>query len=471
MVSSSDRRSSSSASPRERAQVSGRAARGPEGGRRPSRQSRPTREAAGRPGEDPYPSERTGYPRSAADAGAEARRPCPSGRDAVRQGRPEGRRGAAMPENKSFARRKRLFVCAMVTVCALFLAYVVCVWSPIFQIKRIVVMPTQRVSDQTVSDLAAIPAGSTLFGFDEAGVEKRLLANPWIESVRLTRNVPDTLTVEVQERDVAAVVMLSNGQAAWRLSSDGVWIEPVEMALVSADNGVEAYDVQAKNAAASDGVVYVSEVAATVNPEAGAECTDEGLLGLLEYIEGFSPALLDQVASACAASKESIAVVLTNGIKVSLGAPDDIALKEQTVLGILDKFAGQISYINVRVPASPTYRGLTGDAAAAAGEAATSDVLPYQAQDGSGDAAADSSADGVSQAGDAVADGAADTASQEGKDDGSVAASATDVPDDAAYNGGYYLPDGQTWVNYYYGSDGSLIHGYYDADDNWVDMG
>lgn len=470
MVSNSDRRSSSSASPRERAQVRGRARREPEGGSRPARQTRPAREAAAYPEGDLYPSERTGYPRAAADAGFEGRRPCPSGGDAARTTRPEGRRGAAMPQNKSFTRRKRLFVCTMVAVCALFLTYVVCVWSPLFQIKRIVVMPTQRVSDQTVSDLAAIPAGSTLFGFDEAGVEKRLLANPWIESVRLTRNVPDTLTVEVQERDVAAVVMLSNGQAAWRLSSDGVWIEPVELALVSADNGVEAYDVQAKDAAASDGVVYVSEVAATVNPEAGAECTDEGLLGLLAYIEGFTPALLDQVASACAPSKEAIAVVLTNGIKVSLGAPDDIALKEQTVLGILDKFAGQISYVNVRVPASPTYRGLTGDAAAAAGDAGASDALPYQAQEGSADAGADASADSAAGS-DASASDTAQDASADGRDDGSVAASTTDVPDDAAYNGGYYLPDGQTWVNYYYGSDGSLVHGYYDADDNWVDMG
>ena len=71
----------------------------------------------------------------------------------------------------------------------LFLAYVVCVWSPLFQIRRIVVMPTVQVSSAQVSELAAIPAGSTLFGFDESGVEKRLLANPWIKSVRLTRNL------------------------------------------------------------------------------------------------------------------------------------------------------------------------------------------------------------------------------------------------------------------------------------------
>ena len=111
---------------------------------------------------------------------------------------------------------------SIVTIAVLFLAYVVCVWSPLFQIRRIVVMPTVQVSSAQVSELAAIPAGSTLFGFDESGVEKRLLANPWIKSVRLTRNLPDTLTVEVEERSVAAIVMLSNGQSAWKLSTDGI---------------------------------------------------------------------------------------------------------------------------------------------------------------------------------------------------------------------------------------------------------
>ena len=48
------------------------------------------------------------------------------------------------------------------------------------------------------------------------------------------------------------------------------------------------------------------------------------------------------------------------------------------------------------------------------------------------------------------------------------------MPSDAAYNGGYYLSDGETWVNYYY-EDGNLVHGYYKVDESgnetWVDLG
>ncbi len=452
MASNYDRRSSSSASPRE---ASARTER-----RAPREEATDSR----RPSSAPMRAERgERVPREGSVAFTAAR---------------SGARGrAGDPGRKSYNRRMRVLVLAVVCVASLFLTYIVCVWSPLFQIRRIVVMPTERVSETQVSDLAAIPAGSTLFGFDEAGVEQRLMANPWISSVRLTRNLPDTLTVEVTERKVAAIVMLSNGQAAWRLSTDGVWIEPVELSAITADNGADSYDVQAKNAAANEGVVYVSEAAATLAPEEGKACADEGLLGLIQYIETFTPALRDQIVSACATSKESIAVVLSNGIKVSLGAPDDIELKEQTVLGILDKFQGQISYINVRTPANPTYRGLTDGAASAGTDGASGDALPYQANaTQTGDQA---SADASSTASDAskdasTADGSS-TATRQTKDGYSVAIDATDVPDDAAYNGGYYLSDGETWVDYYHDSDGNLIHGYYVTDDSgeetWIDLG
>ena len=179
--------------------------------------------------------------------------------------------------------------------------------------------------------------------------------------------------------------------------------------------------------------------------------------------------------SACATSKESIAIVLSNGIKVSLGAPDDIELKEETILGILDKFQGQISYINVRTPANPTYRGLTEGAASGGADSTSSDTLPYQANGDSTTAPATSGTDTTAGTATSAASDASSTTTRQTKDGYSIALNATDVPDDAAYNGGYYLSDGETWVDYYHDSDGNLIHGYYVTDDSgeetWIDLG
>ena len=100
--------------------------------------------------------------------GASSRRPQRGGASsAAREASRPGTRGRAGGSGgKSFDRRKSIFVLSIVTLAVLFLAYVVCVWSPLFQIRRIVVMPTVQVSSAQVSELAAIPAGSTLFGFD-----------------------------------------------------------------------------------------------------------------------------------------------------------------------------------------------------------------------------------------------------------------------------------------------------------------
>ena len=321
------------------------------------------------------------------------------------------------------------------------------------------------MSAERVTQLAAVPAGATLFGYDESGVTQRLLSDPWVAGVTLTRSLPDTLVIQIEERALGAVVMLSNGTQAWRLSTDGVWLEEVALTEVTSDNGADAYDVQAKNAAASEGVVFVSEASAALAPKAGEPCEDEGLLGLMQYMVSFSSQLRDQIVSATATNKESIAVVLTSGIKVSLGAPDDISLKEQAVLGILSTYQGQVSYINVRVPSKPTYRAVSQDAAAGDGDSSAVDSLPYQAQDAQDATAQDATAqDATAQAATAQAEG------DSSQDDASAPGSSSEVPSDAAYNGGYYLDDG-TWVNYFWDTDGNLVHGYYDSQDEWVDLG
>lgn len=360
------------------------------------------------------------------------------------------------PRLRSFDRRMRALLLSIVAAALVVVAVVLCVWSPLFQIRSISVQGScAHVSAEQVTQLAAVPAGATLFSYDESGVMQRLLSDPWVAGVTLTRSLPDTLTIQIEERTLGAVVMLSNGTQAWRLSTDGVWLEEVALTEVTSDNGAEAYDVQAKNAAASEGVVFVSEASAALAPVAGEACDDEGLLGLLQYMGSFSSQLRDQVVSATATNKESIAVVLASGIKVSLGAPDDISLKEQAVLGILSTYQGQVSYINVRVPSKPTYRAVSQDAAAGEGDSSAVDSLPYQAQDVQ---------DATAQ--DATAQAEGDSS----QDDASAPGSSSEVPSDAAYNGGYYLDDG-TWVNYFWDTDGNLVHGYYDSQDEWVDLG
>ena len=56
-------------------------------------------------------------------------------------------------------------------------------------------------------------------------------------------------------------------------------------------------------------------------------------------------------------SVDAISANLTSGVEVSLGSPENIALKERVVTELLDQVEG-ITYINVRDPENPTYRAL-----------------------------------------------------------------------------------------------------------------
>ena len=284
--------------------------------------------------------------------------------------------------------------------------------------------------------------------------------------------------IEVQERTAAGVVMLANGSEAWLIASDGFWLEPLSLQAATADNGVAAPADQAREQAMARGLVYISEISATVKPVGGTQCADEGIMGVLSYLEAFGDELRGQIVSAKASSRESVSVVLSSGIEISLGAPTDIALKEQVVLAMLSQYAGQITYLNVRVPTDPVWRGLDAAAADTTGETAA-DSTPIE-EDPAADAGG-ASADGAAAEG--TADPATDGAATDGAANGEPEQTA---PTDAATGafvgtdeggpgglldeGGYYADDGVTWIYAYHDANGNWINGYYDSDGAWVQI-
>ena len=56
------------------------------------------------------------------------------------------------------------------------------------------------MTDEDVVKLAAIPAQTRLFDVDLQAVRGRLLKSPFIDRVTVRRNVPDEVTLEIEER-------------------------------------------------------------------------------------------------------------------------------------------------------------------------------------------------------------------------------------------------------------------------------
>lgn len=80
--------------------------------------------------------------------------------------------------------------------------------SPSFSIQHVEVQTSRRLSEREVARRAGITLGDSLLGLDLAEAERRLLADPWVQSVRVTRKLPKTVRVELVEHEAAALAAI-----------------------------------------------------------------------------------------------------------------------------------------------------------------------------------------------------------------------------------------------------------------------
>lgn len=117
--------------------------------------------------------------------------------------------------------------------------------------------------------------------------------------------------------------------------------------------GLEAALVLAQQ---DDAILFIN-IPADVAPDSGSEVTSDVIVAGLAYSDGFSTEFIGQIEDLSLESVDAISANLTSGVEVSLGSPENIALKERVVTELLDQVEG-ITYINVRDPENPTYRAL-----------------------------------------------------------------------------------------------------------------
>jgi cell division protein FtsQ len=115
--------------------------------------------------------------------------------------------------------------------------------SPRFAVKTIRVDGTARRTPEQVVETAGLAAGVNIFAIDLENARRRILQDPWIESATVDRKLPSTLTVQVVEREAAAVVVIGvepylcthTGEPFKRLESGDPSSVPVITGLVPED--------------------------------------------------------------------------------------------------------------------------------------------------------------------------------------------------------------------------------------------
>lgn len=226
-----------------------------------------------------------------------------------------------------------------------------------FTIDSVEAADSAHVTADSIVRLANVEEGATLLNVDTKAIEANLERNPWIVSARITREFPDKLRIEVTERQPAYLVVMSTGNLGWYLGSDNVWIEPKRIET----SGDQSASDAAMSLASDAGAIVIADVPASVSPVAGSTCTDSEILTVEAFQDQFSDDLRSQIASYSAPDTNGISCVLQDGVQISLGSASNIDTKEAVIKQVLQEYGGQITYLNVRVPSSPSYRGLSGD--------------------------------------------------------------------------------------------------------------
>ncbi len=224
--------------------------------------------------------------------------------------------------------------------------------TSMFKITSIDTYDTEHVTAENVAQLVRLDEDATLLNVDTEAVRKSVLNNPWIADVEIQNEFPDRLLIRTRERKVGALVAMSSGGLCWLLGDDGVWIEPLRVEAVEGESSVDVALAEAERL----GVVMISGVPATVCPVAGTAATDDAIGAVYSFAEQFPAEFAKEVVSYSAPDVEGISCILKSGVEVSMGAPTNVASKVAVAQEILEKYAGQVTYVNVRIPSRPTYR-------------------------------------------------------------------------------------------------------------------
>lgn len=101
-----------------------------------------------------------------------------------------------------------LFLC--LTVAALSLLFVrgyqMLLTSPLLSVTRIQVNGGKHLQPETVIQHAGIHPGDNILALDLAEISRRVTGHPWVASAVVVREIPDSIRIDIEERQPFAVV-------------------------------------------------------------------------------------------------------------------------------------------------------------------------------------------------------------------------------------------------------------------------
>jgi cell division protein FtsQ len=207
--------------------------------------------------------------------------------------------------------------------------------SSVFAVTTVTATATERVSEEEISAATATARGVSLLKLSIEPIEKALAALPYVRSVRVYRDFPNTLEVQLVEYEPLARLRTLDGQM-WLVSEDGRALE-----RITPPRGYSLPLVLPANPAL---------------PVAGAKVSDEIVAALpvvtLLTSEDIGERLPD-VKQVMVATAGEVTVALADGSELRLGKPTELERKLTVAGDIVQECLRndeQVEYIDVSVP-------------------------------------------------------------------------------------------------------------------------
>ncbi len=95
--------------------------------------------------------------------------------------------------------------------------------SNLFNIKTIDVSGNVKLSDEKIISLSSLELYTNIFKFKKTNIEKKIKENSYIENVKITRRFPNTVNIEIEERE--ARYMLQFADSYVYINNQGYMLE------------------------------------------------------------------------------------------------------------------------------------------------------------------------------------------------------------------------------------------------------
>ncbi|EQK43884.1 POTRA domain, FtsQ-type family protein [[Clostridium] bifermentans ATCC 638] len=110
-----------------------------------------------------------------------------------------------MKKNKcKLNKRGKFAIYAFILLVILFIY--ICISSSIFELKQIDVDGNSKITKSDIIKIGDIETGKNIFKYNLNDVEKKLLANPYIKYIKVSRKFPDKLVITIKENSEYAII-------------------------------------------------------------------------------------------------------------------------------------------------------------------------------------------------------------------------------------------------------------------------